>query len=197
MQRAQWGAGGSVGCWGLSRVQGAHWVLGGTRDMQQQGEQGWTDLHYRSIPKTGEGLCVSPTLYPSLTPWPGCSLGLANPQRHEMGPPRWCKQTGWPLDLCFHPLVPSAPCTWWLELSHPPPCLSFPSQPLWGHQPPHFQAGLSPPNIRAAAGRCCRPVCSGGGSERGKEKQLCPRPQAAATQERGAPMGGMVRDLAK
>lgn len=99
--------------------------------------------------------------------------------------------------LVCPPLVPSAPFTWWLELSHPPPCLSFPSQPLWGHQPPHFQASSSPPDIRGAASRCGRQVCSDEGSDRGKDKQLCPCPQAAATRESGAPMGGTVRDSAK
>lgn len=143
MLGAQQRSGGSVGC------RGAQWGAGGTRDMQQQGEQGWTDLHYQSIPKMGEGLCVSPTLYPSLTPWPGCSLGLPNPQRPEMGPPRWCKRTGWPLDLCFPPRspLPHAPRDWSSAMLLPA-SVSLPSRcgdtshPIYRQACPHQTSGL-------------------------------------------------------
>ena len=138
---AQWGArGGSTEC------------QEGRRNMRQLGEQGGTtDLQAWSTPKNGRASCVSPALSPSLTPWPGCALGLVNPQRPEWGPPRWCELTRWPLDLC-HPCVPpipSAPCVW-LELGHPSPCLSFPSQPAQGRWPPHFQVSSCLPGIGGA-----------------------------------------------
>lgn len=126
VQGAQQGAGGLSGVpggaqWGARRVGGicGSWERGGHT----------TNLQAWSTPKNGRALCVSPALSPSLTPWPGCALGLVNPQRPGWGPPRWCELTRWPLDLCYPCVSPPDPlCPMCLAGAWPP--LSLPQFPF-------------------------------------------------------------------
>lgn len=128
-----------MGCRGLSRVQGGsvgcqgglNGVPGGLEEYAAAGREGDTRLIYKpgAPPKNGRALCVSPALSPSLTPWPGCALGLVNPQRPGWGPPRWCELTRWPLDLCYPCVSPPDPlCPMCLAGAWPP--LSLPQFPF-------------------------------------------------------------------